>query len=520
MQRAGGSGRRNGLAVLAAVFAALAVVAGVLAATTDTATARVGQNVFVNPDGPIDANNSPTIARNPKRPRNVVVAHRVDLPGFSASLQVSYDGGRAWQTTALPLPPGKDRPFAADVAFAPDGTLYVSYVNLQGAGNRPDNLWVARSDDGGKSLSAPVLVAGPAPPLQFQARIAVDKQSVLHITYLRVSDVAPYAIVGYPSPIVASHSSDGGKTFSDPVEVSDPERMLVGAASPAIDSDGNLAVLYEDFKKDNRDYRNLEGPVYEDPVALVVSVSKDGGRTFSKGVEVDSGLVLTKRFLVFLPEFPSLAAGADGSLYVTWADGRNGDLDVFIRRSGDGGATWGAPMRVNTNRVDDGTDQYMPRASVAPGGRVDVLFLDRRRDPSNVLTDAFLALSEDNGASFDNVRVSSDSFDSRVGFSANSKLEADFGSRVGVTSLAKETLAAWTDTRLGSEDTARQDIAAAKITISEKKAPAIARGPVVAGLALAAALCLLGWWAAGRERMAPAAVDSDDDGPDARSEES
>ena len=501
----------------------LAVIAGVLAATADRATAKIGQNVFVNPDGPIDANNSPTIARNPRQPRNVVVAHRVDLPGFSASLQVSYDGGRAWQTTALPLPAGKDRPFAADVAFAPDGTLYVSYVNLQGPGNRPDNLWVARSDDGGRSLSGPVLVAGPAPPLQFQARIAVDRQSVLHITYLRVSDVAPYAVVGYPSPIVSSHSSDGGKTFSEPVEVSDPGRMLVGAASPTIDSDGNLVVLYEDFKKDNRDYRNLEGPVYEDPVALVVSVSKDGGRTFSKGVEVDSDLILTKRFLVFLPEFPSIAAGPDRSLYVAWADGRNGDLDVFVRRSGDGGFTWGAPSRVNTDRLHDGTDQYMPRASVAPGGRVAVLFLDRRRDPSNVLTDAYLGLSEDGGATFDNVRVSSDSFDSRVGFTANSKLEADLGSRVGVTSGDHEILAAWTDTRLGTEDTARQDIAAAKITISEKKAPAFARGPVVVALGLAAAVCLLGWWASGRERMASTATagaSDDDDGPDARSEDS
>ena len=512
------------LAVLAAAFAGLAAASGVLAATTDTGTVKVGQNVFVNPDGPIDANNSPTVARNPKNPRNVVVAHRVDLPGFSASLQVSYDGGRAWQTTALPLPAGKDRPFAADVAYAPDGTLYVSYVNLQGSGNRPDNLWVSRSDDGGRSLSDPVLVAGPAPPLQFQARMVVDKQSVLHITYLRVSDVAPYAIVGYPSPIVASHSSDGGKTFSDPVEVSDPDRMLVGAASPAIDSEGNLAVLYQDFKKDNRDYRNLEGPPYEDPTALVVSVSKDGGKTFSEGVEIDSDVLLTKRFLVFLPEFPSLAAGPGRSLYVTWADGRNGDLDVFIRRSGDGGATWDAPVRVNTNRVDDDTDQYMPRASVAPNGRVDVLFLDRRRDPSNVLTDAYLGLSEDNGATFDNVRVSSNSFDSRVGFSANPKVEADFGSRSGVTSLDDEVLAAWTDTRLGSEDTARQDIAAARIAISEEKAPAFARGPVVVGLALAAAVCLLGWWVSGRERMAPSAApaargDGDDD-PDARSKDS
>lgn len=482
--------------MLAAVLAAGGVVLGAMSARDADTSVGVGENVFVNENGPIDANNSPTVARNPTRPNNVVVAHRVDLPRFSAWLQISNDGGRAWQTTALPLPPDKDRPFAADVAFAPDGTLYVSYVNLEGNGNRPDNLWVARSDDGGRSLSAPVKVTGPGLPLPFQARMAVDDDGVVHITYLRAADVAPHAIVAYPSPIVAVHSTDGGRTFSAPVEVSDPDRMLVIGGSPTIDSDGNLVVLYGDYKNDNRDFRNLEGPVYEDPIALVVSVSKDGGKTFSEGVEVNNEIILANRFLVFLPEFPSLAAGPDGSLYAAWGDARNGDLDVLLSRSSDGGATWGAPVKVNTNRVDDGTDQYMPRVAVAPSGRVDVLFYDRRRDPSNVLMDAYLAVSTDDGASFDDVRVSSASFDSRVGFSANPKLEADLGSRLGLVSSDDEAFAVWTDTRLGTEDTARQDIAAAAVDVDEEQASTT--GPIAAGLLIAASLCLGGWWFSGR----------------------
>ncbi|MGI8809170.1 MAG: sialidase family protein [Acidimicrobiales bacterium] len=511
MARAGGRRRRE-LAMLAAVLAVVGVVLGAMSVKSADTSVSVGEDVFVNPDGPIDANNSPTVARNPTRPNNVVVAHRVDLPAFSASLQVSNDGGRGWQTTALPLPPDKDRPFAADVAFAPDGTLYVSYVNLQGTGNRPDNLWVSRSDDGGRSMSAPVRVAGA---LSFQARIAVDKQSVLHITWLRVADVAPYAIVGYPSPVVASRSSDGGKTFSEPVEVSDPDRMLLAGPSPAVDSDGNLVVLYQDYKNDNRDFRNLEGPVYEDPVALVVTVSKDGGQTFSKGVEVNADLVLTRRFLVFLPEFPSLAAGPRRSLYVSWGDGRNGDLDVFVSRSGDGGATWGEPVRVNTNRVEDGTDQYMPRVAVAPNGRVDVVFYDRSRDPSNVVQDAYLGVSTDDGASFVNEQVSSASFDSRVGFSANPKLEADLGSRLGLTSTDQEAFAVWTDTRLGTEDTARQDIAATAVTIREKKGSGT--GPLAVALLVASFLCLLGWWLSGGKKADSSAPAGRGAGPDTRS---
>ncbi|MGH9179703.1 MAG: sialidase family protein [Acidimicrobiales bacterium] len=498
MTRVGGGrrGRRTALALAAALFAGLALAAAVLMITTDT-SAEVGQNVFVNPAGPIDANNSPTVARNPTQPRNVVVVHRVDLPGFSASLQISFDGGRAWQTTALPLPAGLDRPFAPDVAFAQDGTLYVTYVNLQGAGNRPNNLWLSKSTDGGRTLSEPVRIAGD---LAFQARLAVDAGGTVYVTWLKVADVAPYAIVAYPSPVVLVRSDDGGTTFSEPVAVSDAERQRVGAASPAVDSAGNVVVLYQDFKRDSRDYQNLDGPVWEEPFALVVTTSRDGGRTWSKGVEVDDSVVPTKRFLVFLPEFPSIAAGPNGSLYVAWADGRNGDLDAFVRRSTDGGVSWGAPVRVNDNRLKDGTDQYMPQVDVAPGGRVDVVFYDRRSDPSNLLTETYLAYSDDDGQTFENLPVSSAPFDSRVGFSANAKVEPDFGSRLGIHSDDDETLTAWTDTRLGTEDTARQDVALARVQVSTKESPALARLPVAAVLLGLSALCLVGWRLSGRTR--------------------
>ncbi|HET7487282.1 MAG TPA: sialidase family protein [Acidimicrobiales bacterium] len=507
MTRRGGTGRRPLLAVLAAAFAALAVAAAVLLVDTDTSLA-VGENVFANAGGIIDANNSPSLARNPRDPANVVVSHRQDQPGFSAALEVSFDGGRAYQTTVLPLPAGLDRPFAPDAAFAPDGTLYVSYVNLQGNGNRPDNLWVARSSDGGRTLADPVRVAGA---LSFQARIVVGRTGAVHLTWLKVGDVAPYAIVGYPSPIVAATSTDGGRTFSEPVQVSDADRMRVAAASPVVDAAGNLVVLYEDFGNDSRDFLNLDGPVWDGTFTLVVSVSKDGGKTFGKGVEVDAGVVPTKRFLVFLPEFPALAAGPGRTLYAAWADGRNGDLDVLVRRSDDGGATWEPPVRANTNPLKDGTDQYMPRLSVAPDGRLDVLFLDRRRDPRNILTDAELAISRNRGKSFENIRVSSAPFDSRVGFIANSKLEADFGSRLGLASTKTAALAVWTDTRLGVVDTARQDIAAAPVTVSTTTTSKAVRWPAAFGLACLAFLCLGAWWTSGRGRMAGDGVETEED---------
>ena len=489
--------RRTLLALLAVTSAAAAILGAVLRVTADE-DPEVGRNTLVNEAGVVDAHNSPSLARNPRARDAVVATHRIDRPGFSAALNWSADGGSTWRTTALPLPQGLDRPFAPDVAFGPDGTLYVTYVNLEGRGNVPANLWLAKSSDGGRTLSRPVRIARR---LAFQARLAVGPAGTVHVTWLQGRDVAPFQLVGPPSPVVASRSADGGRTFSRPVRVSDPDRPLVGAASPVIDADGRLVVLYQDFKGDRRDFQNLEGPPWDRPFALVVTRPVGRGRAFSEGVEVDRGVVPTRRFLVFVPDFPSLAAGPGDTLYAAWADGRNGDEDVFLRRSDDDGRSWSSPKRVNDNPKGDDTSQYLPRVDVSDDGRVDVVFLDRRRDERDVMTDATLASSHDDGESFRNARLSSRSFDSRVGTRATPQLPVDFGSRLGLVSSEGRSVAAWTDTRRGSQETGRQDVFAAVYEVPEP-APGISRTLVIAAFALAA-LVFAGLAAAspaGRER--------------------
>ena len=453
------------IGALVAIAVGLAAVLGALILLNrGSESLEVGANTLVNPPGIITVNNSPTVARNPEQPDQLVVAHRIDRPGFSALLEWSDDGGQSWHPTTLPLPADTEPcaaspeqvpcPFAPDIAFGPDGTLYVAYVSLQGQGNTPANLWLTTSTDGGRSLAPPVPVAGE---LTFQPRLTVAGDGTVHLVWLDAEAVALNRLVGQ-ARIVASHSTDGGRTFSEPLPISDVERERVGAASPVIDSRGDLVVLYQDFKDDRRDFEGLEGPVSEGPFALVVTRSDDGGQTFSAGVEIESGVVPARRFLVFLPEYPSLAAGPGGALYASWAGARNGDEDVFLRRSDDGGASWSDPVRVNDNPLADGTDQYLPRVAVAPAGRVDVLFYDRRNDPANVATDAYLASSDDGGRTFANVRISSESFSSEVGPTFGPAYGTDFGTRLGLDSTDGESYATWTDTRLGNEDNGRQDV--------------------------------------------------------------
>lgn len=464
--------------------AAGAVLLVLFAGAEVTPAADVG----VNPAAPIDANNSPSVARNPRNPDNVVVAGRVDRPEFSAALYWSINGGAVWGSTPLPLPEGLDRPYAPHVSFDDEGMLHVAYVNLVGQGNLPDTLWTARSDDGGRTLSEPVPAAGE---LSFQPRITVD-DGTIHLTYVAPDDVATLAMPD-GGPIMSVRSDDGGQSWSEPVRVSDPDRRFVGAAVHEIDpASGDLVVAYMDFAGDVRDFQNLEGPPWDEPFELVVTRSTDGGETFAEGTVVDDRLQPTKRFLPFLPEYPSLAAGDGGALYLAWADGRNGGSDVFLSRSGDGGRSWGAPQRVNDNPADDGTWQYLPAVSVAPSGRVDLVFHDRRRDPDNVMTDAFLATSADGRAPFVNARISEESFDSRVGPRAAPHLEPDLGTQSAIDSTEDGALAVWSDTRLGDENTGRQDLVASQVAVSAGGgvlAWVLLGAGAVAGLAVAGA----GW---------------------------
>ena len=470
---------------LVAALAGLALLVGVaLSLTSGGGDPEVQGNVLVNREGIIDVSNSPTIAYNPAREGNVVVTYRKDRPGYDALISYSFNGGESWEQSVLPLPQGitgctasqgAPCPFAPDVTFAPDGTMYVVYVNLVGNGNRPDNLWISTSTDGGRTLSLPTRIAGP---LTFQQRVTVDPKGPLYVTYVQATEVGFLRFADPPPRIVTVRSDDGGKTFGAPVPVSDPSRPRVLAPSPVIDRDGQLVVMYQDMKGNRRDYEYQEGPAAELPVSLVLTRSTDGGRTFAPGEEFETDMLLTRRFLPFLPEVPQLAVAPTGTLYATWADGRDGDDDVYLRSSSDGGQSWTAAVKVNDNAAD-GTAQFLPKVAVGPGDRVSVVFLDGRGDPrEKKLLEAWLATSTDGGKTFDNLRLSTKPFDASIGPTFGELYGTDFGTRLGLASGGGKLYASWVDTSAGTPATGRQDVNFAVVDLPGGGN----RGPVLAGI--------------------------------------
>lgn len=491
----------------------------VLLANSVTAPARaeiVGGDVPVNQSArdprDLSAHNSPSLVRNPRDLANLAVANRIDTPVFSCALHVTFDGGASWGPTQIPIPESEEpKCYAPDVAFGIDGTMYLSFVTLEGLGNVPNAVWLATSRDGGRTVSPPTRVLGP---LAFQTRLVTDPRDArrLHLVWLQAgaTGTLKFPETGYPIQFMSS--DDGGATWGNPVRVSSAERERVVAPALAVGPDGELYVAYLDLGDDRLDYEGGHegrgGEPYPGKWELVVARSTDGGIRWQETAVDD--LVPTERFLVFLPPLPSVAADDEGRVYLSFHDGREGDADVWLWRSADGGRRFSAPVRVNDAARRDGTAQYLPRLAVAPGGRVDVVYYDRRADPDGHMNQVSFQSSHDGGLTFGpSVRLGDRPFDARIGFGSERGMP-DLGNRLGLVSTERRAMAVWTDTRAGTEASNKQDLVRALVEIAPPGGlgSGAATGLRYGGIGIAAIgiVVFVSWVRGGRRRAGPETV--------------
>jgi hypothetical protein len=474
----------------------------------------VGGNVPINV-GALDAtdissHNSPSVARNPTDPENLVIANRIDTPRYSCAVHVSQDAGGTFSESPIPLPDGEEaKCYAPDIAFGADGTLYVSFVTLVGEGNVPHAVWLSSSKDGGRSFTVPTQVQGE---LAFQVRIAAHPSipDLLYLVWLQADGVGLYRFEEPGNPIVVAVSRDAGRTWSSPKRVNHSARERVIAPVIRVSERGEIFVVYLDLDDNRLDYDGAHegrgGPPHPGTFELVLARSMDQGGQWVE-TSVDDTVVPTQRFIVFIPPLPALALQPDGSVvHVSYHDASLGDADVWAWTSRDGGSTFGARTRVNDTDERDGTTQYLPQLDLAPDGRLDVLYYDRRSDGDDLMNEVSLQSSYDDGQTFTPRLVLSDlPFDSRVGFGAERELP-DLGSRLGLLSTERRSLAVWTDTRAGTPESGKQDLVKEVIAFtSPPRLPATARALLQLGgvTAILAALVALGAAYRARRRAQP-----------------
>ena len=205
------------------------------------------------------------------------------------------------------------------------------------------------------------------------------------------------------SPIKFSRSTDGGATFSPTKTISTggssgtPKNQGVDIA---VASDGTIYVAYGAFQSGGNAFNGI---------AIVKST--DCGRKWSQPVFVGT---------INDPQAPGVAFRTPAFAFVA-VDDMNpnvvyvayqslaGDYDIYVQRSTDGAATWGAPVQVNE---DPGAHQQIFPTIEVSHGALHVAWYDFRNSAAgaNDLLDVYYASSNTTGVPYPafshNVRVS------------------------------------------------------------------------------------------------------------------
>ena len=215
-----------------------------------------------------------------------------------------------------------------DIAAAPGGQVFAAWTEYDG------RLWIARSGDGGRSFSKPLLVAGgpPAPPARAPA-LAVGADDAVVLAWTTGEDRA--------ADIWVALSSDGGRTFSAPRRAA-ATAGYSDAPKLAFDARGALHLVHAESRG---------GPL--EPSSIRHLRSTDGGLSFGPPREISSPLPAGYTGAAF----PALGIDAQGRVVVMWE----------LMRGSTRASPHGLAIAVSEDGMQFGAPQLIP-GSLDPAG--------------------------------------------------------------------------------------------------------------------------------------------------------
>jgi len=146
--------------------------------------------------------------------------------------------------------------------------------------------------------------------------------------------------------------------------------------------------------------------------------------------------------------------------------------DIMFSRSTDEGQTWSEAIKINDDNSSENW-QWFGTMSVAPNGRIDVVWVDTRDNPGTYLSALYYSYSLDGGDSWSANEKMSESFDPHLGWPNQQKM----GDYYHMVSFNDRAHLAWAATFTGGQDVYYSFIQAPEITgiseINENINPAI-----------------------------------------------
>jgi hypothetical protein len=243
------------------------------------------------------------------------------FPASALRIVKSADGGRSWDAPATVTDDsmfGSHNFHALHVAH--DGTVYVAWLDGR---HGKSAAYITRSTDGGTTWERNRRVAeGEACPC-CRTAIGTASDGTVYVAWRAV-------LPGSVRDIVVARSSDGGRSWSEPVRAHADDWVFEACphAGPSLQvgGDDRVHVAWWTGK--------------EGAAGVYYAHSTDGARSFSPAVPL--GVAELSR-----PAHVQMALGNDDLVAVVWDDGTKQEPDIALRISRDGGARFGSAQRLS-----------------------------------------------------------------------------------------------------------------------------------------------------------------------------
>ena len=358
-----------------------------------------------------DAANEPSIAVDPVNPARLVIGWRqfdTTTNNFrQAGYAYSHDAGQTWTFPGV-LDPGQ---FRSDPVLAADADGNFYYYSLSAI----DAVELFKSVDGGVSWSEPVAgFGGDKAWMTIDRTSGVGRGNIYTIWNVQFSCCPPADFV---------RSINGGASFQLPLALPTP-KMKWGTldvardgtlflAGATLDTSGHLV-----SRSTNAQNKN------QTPVFDFVTFVNLGGTT-----RIGAGSTATPNPVGLLGQVTIATDHSDGltsgNVYMLGSVDPPAPsldpLDVMFIRSQDGGLNWSRPVRVNDDSSSSAW-QWFGTMSVAPNGRIDVVWNDTRNTGVAKKSELFYSFSVDAGANWSANIVISPIFDSHLGWPSQNKI--------------------------------------------------------------------------------------------------
>lgn len=255
----------------------------------------------------------------------------------------SADGGASWDAETV-ISTGAGKAWYPDVAADAQGRVVAAWQDQR---NGAGEIYLRRSLDGGKTWESELRLTNASYESE-RPTLSVDGKGRLHLAWYDWRDDPSRAEVYY------AKSSDGGASWETQTRLT-TNSGATSSGLPALASDGNdgLHLVYYHGTK------LVSGDVY-------YLRSADGGASWASPTRL-TGTATSSMF------FPVVVAESSKTIHAAWQDLKNGNDDIYYRRSLDGGATWEAEERLTVEVSSSATPSL-----TAASGRLHMVWEDTR----------------------------------------------------------------------------------------------------------------------------------------------